>query len=758
MKKTNWLPWVVLFSVVLIWGISPLFNKLLVDVYSPALLSGLRGLLSAVVLLLVSVKKWKRIDRSYILLATLTGLFYGAGCIFQYTGLRFTTPAKSAFLENVSLISTPVFLFLYTRKKPTVWTIVAALICFVGVGVIALESGVSSDSFRFGKGDLLVVIAGVFYGANIATTGVYAKKLDSVLLVGLQQAVIAVISFSYSFAFEDVKFSFAPTDLCMLVAISLISTALCQVLRVYALRKIDASIVSVVMPFSALTTGVLSVVCGTDDLTWNLVLGGGLIVTAIFLSQKGGSSQKEENKARSKKMIKVLQFGEGNFLRTFVDAYFDTLNEEGASYGVYVTKPIVFGSLERFEKQKNRYHIVLRGYENGEAVEKVREIGVLKDAIDPFVTPEKLYSLAKDEELKLIVSNTTEAGICFNADDCFDGFEKITYPAKLTKLLYERFRAGQGGVYLLPVELIDHNADELKACVEKYIEFWSLPEAFRSWNEKENYYCNTLVDRIVSGYPRDEETKARLETLVGEKDELISVGEPFGLWAVEKKGEIEKYIKEGVHNIEVVLTENIDYYKKRKVRVLNGSHTNLVPAGLILGKQTVYDCMTDEKLAAFVENTLREEIIPFVSDDIAATTAFAESVKDRFMNPFLNHQLTSIALNSISKWRARDLPSFKDYHARFGKLPEKLTIGFSYLMALYSRIEKNGEAYTAKVEGRTIEIKDDLPYLEYFAAHGSVAGFMANADVWGEDLTAYDGFAATVEKNVERINAGEKLL
>ena len=254
------------------------------------------------------------------------------------------------------------------------------------------------------------------------------------------------------------------------------------------------------------------------------------------------------------------------------------------------------------------------------------------------------------------------------------------------------------------------------------------------------------------------ETRERLETLVGAKDELLAVGEPFGLWAVEKKGEIERYIKEGTHNIEVVLTEDIAYYKKRKVRVLNGSHTNLVPAGLMLGKITVYDCMTDEKLSAFVENTLREEINPFVSDDIAATTVFADSVKDRFMNPFLNHQLTSIALNSISKWRARNLPSFKDYYARFGKLPKNLTIGFSYLMALYSRVKKKGETYTAQVEGREIELKDDLPYLTYFAGKGSIAAFMADESVWGEDLTSYEGFTAAVEENVSKINSGEILI
>ena len=458
-------------------------------------------------------------------------------------------------------------------------------------------------------------------------------------------------------------------------------------------------------------------------------------------------------------MVKILQYGEGNFLRTFVDAYFDALNKEGAGeYEVHIVKPITFGTLERFEKQNNKYHIVLRGVENGKAVENVCAIDSLAQAIDPFADSTAYYALAKDPDLKIIVSNTTEAGICFNGNDEMDGFETITYPAKLTKFLYTRFQAGLDGVYLMPVELIDNNADELKKCVDKYIELWGLSAAFKAWNDEKNFYCNTLVDRIVSGYPRDEETKAHLQALIGKQDDLMSVGEPFGLWAVENKGNIADYIQEGIHNIEVVLTNNIGYYKKRKVRVLNGSHTNLVPTALLLGAVTVDDCMKDEKLSAFVNDTLKAEIIPFVSDDIAATTAFAESVKERFRNPYLNHQLVSISLNSISKWRARVLPSFKDYYARYGEIAPCLTIGFSYLMALYSMMEKKGDVFTVAVPNREIELKDDLPYLEYFANGGSVVEFMANAEVWGEDLTAYAGFADAVFGNVEKIKRGVCLL
>ena len=457
-------------------------------------------------------------------------------------------------------------------------------------------------------------------------------------------------------------------------------------------------------------------------------------------------------------MIKVLQFGEGNFLRTFVDHYFNTLNKEGGEYEVNIVKPIDFGTLEKFDKQNNVYHIVLRGVKEGKAVEDVYEITSVKNAIDPFIDYDKYIVLARDKDLKIVVSNTTEAGICYNGADKMEGFDGITFPAKLTKFLFERFSAGLDGLYMMPVELIDNNADELIKCVLKYIELWGLSADFKKWVEEENYFCNTLVDRIVSGYPRDEQTKAHLTELIGKEDNLVSIGEPFGLWAVEDKGEISKYIKDGFHGIDVVLTKNIKYYKKRKVRVLNGSHTNLVPAGLWLGAKTVDQCMNDAKLSAFLENTLKEEIIPFVSDDIVATTEFANSVKERFLNPYLNHQLISISLNSISKWRARDLPSFSDYYAKNGKIAKNLTIGFSYLMCLYTSLKEEDGKFYAYLPSGKVEYKDDLPYLKYFAEGGCPIEFMKDEAVWGEDLTKYEGFAETVDKNIKAIKAGENLL
>ena len=442
-------------------------------------------------------------------------------------------------------------------------------------------------------------------------------------------------------------------------------------------------------------------------------------------------------------MKKVLQYGEGNFLRSFVDLYFETLNREGGEWAVEIVKPIPFGSLEAFARQENRYHVILRGVKDGNAAETVYPVSVVEQAISPFDDFPAYAALAVDPALAVIVSNTTEAGICYHEGDSFDGFAEITYPAKLTKFLYARFRAGLPGVYLLPVELIGNNADELFRCVEKYIDLWQLPEAFREWNRTENFYCNTLVDRIVSGFPRDEALRERLWKLVGERDDLLSVAEPFGLWVIENKGKIADLLPAGHHNIDIILTDDIVYYKKRKVRVLNGSHTNLVAAGLLSGAETVYDCMTNETLYRFFRASL-EEIVPFVSSDRSMTERFAADVEERFRNPYLNHQLTSIALNSISKWRARVLLTFRDFFAANGRIPEHLTVGFSCLMHLYRT--------------KYAELKDDAEVLSFFASGKPLKDFLSDRTVWGEDLTAYPQFLETVTAQTERLARGESLL
>ena len=432
-------------------------------------------------------------------------------------------------------------------------------------------------------------------------------------------------------------------------------------------------------------------------------------------------------------MIGILQFGEGNFLRTFAEPYFQTLNEEGGRYEVIAIKPRSGKLSDAFALQHNRYHVVLRGMENGRVSEQAKAIDVLKGVFSPSEEPEKFFSLARKEDLRLVISNTTEAGIRFDESDVDRDLAERTYPAKLTELLYERYKAGLGGVYLLPTELIDDNAWELKKCVDKYIRLWHLPKDFAEWNERENYYCNTLVDRIVSGHPKEERTLLHLETMIGGRDALMSVGEPYGLWAVEKKGEIENYLKAGRHDIEVVLTKDVAYYKKRKVRILNGCHTDMVGVGLLSGKETVYDCMTDTRLSTFIAQTLEEEILPYMGADVSELKRYAESVKERFLNPYLNHRLESIALNSFSKWKARLLPSVRAYYAAENKPPRRLIFGFAALIFL----------------GR----RGQLPGTE--RVNGSLSEFLRNRSLWGEDLTGYVGFFEEIKAALERMERGE---
>ena len=453
-----------------------------------------------------------------------------------------------------------------------------------------------------------------------------------------------------------------------------------------------------------------------------------------------------------------MQFGEGNFLRTFLDLYLDTLNKEGDfDYEVTIVKSVPFGSIEQLKKQNGQYHVVLRGRLNNKDVENVYQVDSVKDAFDLYEDKDSFYRLAEDKEVKIIVSNTTEAGIVFNQSDKQESFPDVSYPAKLTLWLYHRYKNNLPGVYILPVELIDNNALMLEKCVSQYIDLFNLGEDFKEWNLRNNFYCNTLVDRIVSGHPKDKETESHLYELVGQVDPLLSIGEAFGLWVIEDKGDIKNLLRDGHHNIDVIFAKNISYYKKRKVRVLNVSHTNLVPISLWMGNEPVYDVMNDELLSEFVDDTLNFDIIPFVSDDIDATKAFAEDVKQRFLNPFLNHQLTSIALNSISKWKARDLCSFVDYYKCNDELPYHLTIGLAYLINMYMHIEKIGDKYICHLPNRDIDVKDDERYLVYFKSH-SVHDFLSDKTIWDMDLTEIEHLEDKINGYLLKIQNNEGII
>ncbi len=451
--------------------------------------------------------------------------------------------------------------------------------------------------------------------------------------------------------------------------------------------------------------------------------------------------------------IRVVQFGEGNFLRAFVDYMLDIANEKGVFGGsVAVVKPISFGNLERFHKQDNLYTVILRGKENGNIVDDARIVTSVSESLDCAEDYDAFMALAAVDTLRFVVSNTTEAGIVLNEQDHFDGLPE-SYPGKLTKFLYARYEATNGdpnkGLVMLPVELIENNGKKLKECVLALAKIWQLPADFTRWVEQNNVFCSTLVDRIVTGYPRAE-AEALCEKL-GYQDDLLDVGEPFALWVIESDRDIQKELPLDTIGLPVIFTDDQRPYRERKVRVLNGAHTASVLMAYLNGFDIVRDCMADERMGGFIRRAVMEEIVPMVHLPRDEVKAFAESVFERFENPFIDHSLLSISLNSVSKWKARVLPSVADYYAEKGTLPRLLTFSFAALLAFYTGTQLKEDGYYAKrADGTEYVIHDDRSVLEFFAANSAkpveefVQAAASNTAFWGTDLTAYPEFCETV--------------
>jgi tagaturonate reductase len=464
---------------------------------------------------------------------------------------------------------------------------------------------------------------------------------------------------------------------------------------------------------------------------------------------------------RKPRNIKVVQFGEGNFLRGFVDYMIDVANEKGVFDGdIAIVKPIPFGDLERFHAQDNIYTISLRGKMNGETYVENRVITSVQKALDSYNDYEAYMALARLDTLQFVVSNTTEAGIVFDADDKFELTPPNTYPGKLTKFLYERFTAFHGdpskGLIMLPVELIEDNGIHLKECVLKFVDLWNLGEEFKKWICENNVFCSTLVDRIITGYPRDQ--AAEICEKLGYEDQLLDTGEPFALWVIESDKDIsEKFPldKAGMH---IVFTDNQRPYRERKVRILNGAHTSTVLAGYLMGKNIVRECMNDALVRKLMDKIVFEEIVPTVKLPRQEAIDFAKAVYERFDNPFVDHALLSISLNSVSKWKARILPTFKDDYAKNQTPPKYLTFSFAALMAFYTSDKLENGALIGDRSGERYEIKDDRKVLEFFAANSKskstrefVTAFASNTDFWGEDLTKYNKFVDMVCEDLDSI-------
>ncbi len=453
---------------------------------------------------------------------------------------------------------------------------------------------------------------------------------------------------------------------------------------------------------------------------------------------------------RSPRPIRVMQYGEGNFLRAFEDYMIGIANEKGSFDGdVAVVKPIAYGSLEQFAKQDHLYTVCLRGKAGGQVIRENRVVSCIGRTVDAQEDYDAYMALAREETLEFIVSNTTEAGIVFDPSDSFDLCPPHTYPGKLTQFLYRRFEhfhgAGDKGLILLPVELIENNGGKLKDCVLRLTDAWGLPEAFKTWLEESCIFCSTLVDRIVTGYPKDAAADYWQE--LGYEDRLLAVCEPFALWVIESPKDISARLPLDKAGLPVVFTKDQRPFRERKVRLLNGSHTATVLGAYLAGMDIVGECMADPDIRRFMEEAVYGEIAPTVPLPKAEVNAFAGSVFERFENPFIRHGLLSIALNSVSKWKSRILPSLLDSLEQTGKLPKYLTFSFAALLAFYTcQKQPDGSCAGNRPGTGLYPVQDDQPVLEFFAAHsGKPAAEYAqlaasNASFWGRDLALVPGF------------------
>lgn len=421
----------------------------------------------------------------------------------------------------------------------------------------------------------------------------------------------------------------------------------------------------------------------------------------------------------------IIQFGEGGFLRSFADMFVHKMNEQGLYDGkVVVVQPIEKGLVSVLNSQEGTYHQFLRGIENGEVIETCTEVKSISRGINPYTEYDEFLNLAKNPDMRIIISNTTEAGIEYLGTESLSDRPPKSFPAKLTALLYARFQAGMPGFIILSCELIDHNADMLKQYVIKYAEKWELPQEFLRWLEEENHFCNTLVDRICTGYPKDEAEE--LMKRIGSEDRLLNTAEIFHLWVIEGNFEDEFPLKKaGIH---VVWTDDVTPYKKRKVRILNGGHTSMVLGARLYGLSTVKECLEDELVSAFLKKAMFEEIIPTLGDK-KEDIDFGNDVLERFGNPFVKHQLLSIALNSVSKFRARVLPTILEYYEKWNRLPKCLTLSLAALICFYRTDEAN-----------------DLPEIMEFMKSASVENILKKEEFWGTDLSF-------MKEDIERMTA-----
>jgi tagaturonate reductase len=454
---------------------------------------------------------------------------------------------------------------------------------------------------------------------------------------------------------------------------------------------------------------------------------------------------------------RIIQFGEGNFLRAFVDWQIDLLNEHtDLDAGVVIVRPIQSDFPPSLSTQDGLYTTIIRGLnEKGEAVSDARLIRSVNREISVYSEYDAFLKLAHNPDMRFVFSNTTEAGISYHAEDKFDDAPAVSYPAKLTRLLFERYQHFNGakdkGWIIIPCELIDYNGDALHELVLRYAQEWALPEAFITWLDEANAFCSTLVDRIVTGYPRDE--VAALEAELGYHDAFLDTAEHFYLFVIQGPKTLASELRLDKFPLNVLIVDDIKPYKERKVAILNGAHTALVPVAFQAGLDTVGESMNDEAIRAFVEKAIYQEIIPVLDLPKDELESFASAVTGRFQNPYIKHQLLSISLNGMTKFRTRILPQLLAGQKATGQLPARLTFALAALIAFY-RGERNGERYPVQDDAHWLERYQQLwtqHHDKQISTSELVKAVLSVSEHWEQDLSNVNGLVEQVTLDLDAI-------
>ena len=449
---------------------------------------------------------------------------------------------------------------------------------------------------------------------------------------------------------------------------------------------------------------------------------------------------------------KVIQFGEGNFLRAFVDwIIWNTNKATDFNAGVVVVQPIDRGMVDMLNSQDGLYHVNLQGIDKGQAVDSIEMIDVINGGLNPYTQNEEFMALAENPDIRFVISNTTEAGIAFDPSCKLDDKPASSYPGKLTQLLYHRYEHFNGdmtkGFIILPCELIFLNGKELKKCIYQYIDLWNLGEGFKAWFEQAcGVYC-TLVDRIVPGYPKD--TIDQIHERIGFKDNLVVKGEIFHLWVIEAPESVAAEFPADKAGLNVLFVPSEAPYHERKVTLLNGPHTVLSPVGYLSGLDTVKECVEDPQVGQFVRKVMYGELMETLNLPKEELQAFADSVVERFLNPYVKHFVTSIMLNSFPKYKTRDLPGLKTYLERKGELPKCLVLGLAAIITYYKGGKRGDVEIVPNDDAAIVALLKDL------WATGDLRkvaeGVLAAEFIWGENLNEIPGLADLVVADLEII-------